>query len=382
MPRITSRKLAILSWSLFPINHGNGATSTRLTVDRTGDSMREQHRQKDLQELESKRHSEFAADVLVGLSGTKKYLASKYFYDKAGSGLFEQICLQPEYYPTRVETTILNENASKIASTVLKARNQELQFSEGISIVELGSGNSAKTRILLTQFLGMCTDVHYFPIDISHEMLEQTVKSLGSDFPKLITTGIPVDYNSGLERVNGLVSAHDTPKRKLILFLGSSIGNFEPKQAISFLRMLRQKMSLGDFLLVGFDLRKDKTILDAAYNDEQGVTARFNLNLLERINGELNGHFELKNFAQRAFFNEQLGRIEMHLVSLADQKVHIERLGKTFEFGRNETIHTENSYKYSVGLIDKMAAQSGLAVHSSFADEKHWFDLSLLRPVR
>jgi dimethylhistidine N-methyltransferase len=341
--------------------------------------MREQQRQNELQELESELGSEFAADVLVGLSSPKKYLASKYFYDKTGSELFEQICLQPEYYLTRVETSILKENAPEIASTVLKRQDQNSEIFKQVSIVELGSGNSTKTRILLSEFLDKCTDVHYFPIDISHKTLALAVESLRSDFSKLSITGMPMDYNSGLERINRLVSAHDAPKSKLILFLGSSIGNFEPKQAVSFLRMLRQKMCLDDYLLIGFDLQKETSILDAAYNDKEAVTARFNVNLLKRINAELEGQFELEQFAHRAFYNEQLGRIEMHLESLANQEVQIGRLKKSFNFKLNETIHTENSYKYSLDMIDRIATQSGLVVHANFEDEKSWFVLSLLR---
>jgi dimethylhistidine N-methyltransferase len=227
--------------------------------------------------------------------------------------------------------------------------------------------------------LSQCKGVDYYPIDISREALDEAVKRLKADFPSVNTAGIPMDYSSGLERIK-LIDGQDIPRRKLILFLGSSIGNFEPKQAISFLRMLRQKMSQDDYLLVGFDLQKEKSILDAAYNDSKGVTAMFNLNLLKRINSELGGDFVLEKFAHRAFYNDQLGRIEMHLVSLADQKVRIGRLAKSFSFKANETIHTENSYKYSAGLLERMAAQSGLAVRTNFADEKNWFLLSLLTP--
>jgi dimethylhistidine N-methyltransferase len=248
-----------------------------------------------------------------------------------------------------------------------------------VSLVELGSGNSEKTRILLTQLLGMGNRVDYYPIDISHETLDETVGQLKAEFPGVSTTGIPMDYNSGLERVNKLISGSDFQKKKLILFLGSSIGNFEPKQAVSFLRMLRQKMSQGDNLLVGFDLQKEKGILDAAYNDTEGVTAKFNLNLLRRINSELGGHFILEKFAHRAFYNDKLGRIEMHLVSVADQDVRVDHLAKSFSFKVNETIHTENSYKYTPGMIDRMVAQSGLAVQASFTDEKDQFVLSLLK---
>jgi dimethylhistidine N-methyltransferase len=332
---------------------------------------------KEQQELQSKQASEFAADVLVGLSSPQKYLASRYFYDQAGSELFEEICLQPEYYPTRVEASILKDCSPQIAATATHApKSGPLN---GISVVELGSGSSSKTRILLNKFLDLGLNVHYFPIDISRKMLEESVGKLRTDIPRVSTVGIPMDYGSGLEHVNALINTRgDSSRSKLILFLGSSIGNFEPKQSVSFLRMIRQKMSPGDHLLVGFDLQKHPSIIDAAYNDRQGVTAKFNLNLLERINRELDGDFSLDKFVHKAFYNERLRRIEMHLVSLVDQDVHIGRISRSFSFKRNETIHTENSYKYSLRQIGQMATQSGLEVKASFMDSNGWFALSLM----
>jgi len=340
--------------------------------------------EKEQQELQSEQSDGFAADVLVGLSSTQKYLASKYFYDAAGSRLFEQISLQPEYYPTRVETSILREHSPEIASAVV--RSQDLlngNPAAGISMVELGSGSSTKTRILLEQLLNLCPKVHYFPVDISRNMLQEATKKLRVDFPGVNTTGIPLDFGAGLQQVNKLIKESDgaIPETKLVIFLGSSIGNFEPKQSVSFLRMLRQNLSENDYLLVGFDLQKERSVIEAAYNDAESITVQFNLNLLERINKELGGHFVTKRFAHRAFYNEQLCRIEMHLISLTDQEVPIGRLGKSFKFRANETIHTENSYKYSLGQIQRMAEQSGLLVQSQFRDEKRWFVLSLLRPA-
>jgi dimethylhistidine N-methyltransferase len=336
--------------------------------------MIDHNREKKHQELESEITGGFATDVLAGLSSPRKYLASKYFYDKAGSQLFEQISAEPEYYLTRVEASILRENSGKIASTLVE--------NTGISVVELGSGSSTKTRILLEEFEKLTEKSCYFPIDISHEMLMESTRALKSDFPLVKTIGIHSDYAAGLDEVNRLTGEDPSiPPRKLILFLGSSIGNFEATQSVSFLRMIRQKMSRKDRVLVGFDLQKDREIINAAYNDRSGVTAKFNLNLLERMNRELDADFVLERFSHRAFYNEELKRVEMHLVSLADQRVHIGRIAKTFAFKKNETIHTENSYKYSMHQIHQMASQSGLKVQSDYRDKEGWFTLSLFRPA-
>jgi len=336
------------------------------------------------QQFESKLVHEFASDLVAGLSSPRKYLASKYFYDETGSRLFEKICLQPEYYLTRTEGSILKDHSSKIAMSIIQQDNTIGDQDNGISIIELGSGSSTKTRILLDQILTVCGRIHYFPIDISYKMLRETTIQLKSVLPYVRTMSIPMDYGSGIEEVNSIIRENPCtiPQKKLVLFLGSSIGNFEPEQVVSFLRMLRQRMSSkNDYLLIGFDLQKDSKVITAAYNDSQGVTAKFNLNLLARINKELDGNFDLDGFAHRAFYNERLHRIEMHLVSSVDQDVYIGAVDRSFNFKKDETIHTENSYKYNTHQISQIAAQSGFTVRANFTDRRKRFALSLLHPM-
>ena len=319
---------------------------------------------------------QFAIDVAAGLSGKKKFLPFRYFYDRAGSELFEQICLQQEYYPTWTEGTILAECSQRVAELLM---NDD----DDISVIELGSGSSTKTRILLKQIMTRINRVVYFPIDISHAILQETAANLTSELG-IDVIAVPADYNKGIGQATKIIKDDDSSivqKKKLVLFLGSSIGNFEPGEAASFLSMIREWMEEGDMLLVGFDLHKDKRVLDAAYNDKKGITARFNLNLLERINNELEGQFDLDKFAHMAFYNEQLHRIEMHLVSKEDQDVYIGgAIGRSFHFERGETIHTENSYKYDMRQIKDIARASGFTLKELFMDRKKWFCLSLLSP--
>ena len=319
---------------------------------------------------------QFAIDVAAGLSGKKKFLPFRYFYDRAGSELFEQICLQQEYYPTWTEGTILAECSQRVAELLM---NDD----DDISVIELGSGSSTKTRILLKQIMTRINRVVYFPVDISHAILQETAASLTSELG-IDVIAVPADYNEGIGQATKIIKDDDSSivqKKKLVLFLGSSIGNFEPGEAASFLSMIREWMEEGDMLLVGFDLHKDKRVLDAAYNDKKGITARFNLNLLERINNELEGQFDLDKFAHMAFYNEQLHRIEMHLVSKEDQDVYIGgTIGRSFHFERGETIHTENSYKYDMRQIKDIARASGFTLKELFMDQKKWFCLSLLSP--
>jgi L-histidine Nalpha-methyltransferase len=314
---------------------------------------------------------EFAFDVSAGLSGEKKFLPFKYFYDRAGSELFEQICLQQEYYPTQTEAAILAECSPKIAEMVAD--------DNGISVIELGSGSSTKTRILLKQIMAKSNRVFYFPIDISHTILQETAASLTSELG-INVIAVPLDYSEGMKQANKIIGDGSVLQRKLVLFLGSSIGNFEPGEAASLLAMIRERVEEGDMLLVGFDLHKDRRVLDAAYNDKKGITAGFNLNLLERINNELEGQFDLDKFAHLAFYNEQLHRIEMHLVSKEDQDVYICSLDMSFHFEKGETIHTENSYKFDMRQIKDIARASGFTLKDHFMDEKKWFCLALFSP--
>lgn len=315
---------------------------------------------------------EFALDVKYGLSLPRKSLKSKYFYDKIGSSLFEQICLQPEYYITRTETDILRLRLHELVSL----------FSEDISILELGSGSACKTRILFDHLSQTQARLHYFPIDVSYSMLSESVRSLSVAYPTLHITGISSDYANGIDKATDFMTLEsDIPSKKLILFLGSSIGNFEPQETVSFFQMLRDKMELTDLLLVGFDLQKNLATLNLAYNDKAKITERFNLNLLSRINGELGGDFDIKNFEHRAFYNQDEQRVEMHLVSKRVQTYHIRLIEESFTFKDGESIHTENSYKYSLGQIRKLAEDNRFEVKMNFMDRLKWFDLALFSPI-
>jgi L-histidine Nalpha-methyltransferase len=323
---------------------------------------------------ESQLNEDFAQDIKEGLgSKGQKRVKPKYFYDTEGSHLFEEICIQPEYYPWRIEAGILRQYSKRMTCT---------QGNKEITIIELGSGSSTKTRILLQEVLSRQSSLFYFPIDVSTAMLCETTNKLSADYCNLRTIGISSDYVDGVDHAASLISAdRQIPDRKLIIFLGSSIGNLEPDESISFLKKLRSKMDENDNLLIGIDLHKDKKVLEAAYNDGKGMTARFNLNLLTRINRELRGEFDLDSFVHRAFYNSFNKRVEMHIVSTKDQQVYVGNLDQTFSFDENETIHTENSYKYSSEQISQMANESEFVIQGNFFDTKKWFNVVLFSPA-
>ena len=316
---------------------------------------------------------DFAKEVMNGLCKKRKKLNPTLFYDQKGSELFEQICMQPEYYLTVTEYKIIIENINLLL---------KLYDNKEVCIVELGSGSSKKTTILLNYFLEKQNgNLHYFPIDISQEFLYKSSLNLQSDLPKVIIHPIASDYFGGLEIVTKFLNSQDTiPNNKIILFLGSSLGNFKPKDAIIFLRNIREKVNKEDSLLIGFDLQKKKNILEAAYNDVEGITAKFNLNILERINKELDGEFNLKNFEHLAYYNQFKNRIEMHLISKVKQKVRINKLNQVFVFEEGETILTEYSYKYNLKSIEELANSSNFKVEKNFLDKNEWFNLALITP--
>jgi dimethylhistidine N-methyltransferase len=281
----------------------------------------------------------FVADVVTGLAAKPKQLPPKYFYDAAGSALFEQITRLPEYYPTRCELALLHENAVAMASF----------FPSGCALVEFGSGSSRKARILL----GAAATVEaYVPIDISGDFLQQDAAQLRRDFPHLAVHPVIADFTGASELPSAV--AH---MPRVGFFPGSTIGNFEPHEAAAFLRRAGRLLGAGAALLVGVDLIKAPDILYRAYNDAAGVTAKFNLNLLGRINRELGADFDLSAFEHHAFYNAERRRIEMHLASTRRQKVRV--CGATVEFRAGETIHTENSYKYSIDSFQALAHGSG-----------------------
>lgn len=318
-------------------------------------------------------NNEFSKDVESGLNDKQKHISPKFFYDKKGSKLFEEICKQPEYYLNRTESQILKNSVDEIL---------EIIGDEEISLVELGNGNSLKTRILLGPLLSGLKNVSYFPIDVSLKMLKKSISDLFSEYANLKIYGICSDYVTGLVKINDFMkSKKNVPKRKFIIFLGSSIGNFDPKQAQIFLRSIAKYVKKDDLLLIGIDLEKDKSILDRAYNDKNGITAKFNLNVLSRINKELDGEFKVSNFEHESFYNANKHRIEMHLISKIDQQVRIQAIGKTFHFKKGETIHTENSYKYSLDRLEKLVGKSGLQVVKNFVDPKKQYTLILLKKI-
>jgi L-histidine N-alpha-methyltransferase len=321
---------------------------------------------------------EFASDVARCLASKNKCLNPKYLYDPIGSQIFEKICLQPEYYLTRTEASILNKYAPVISKLV----------DNNLEVIELGSGSSYKTAILLRRLsLLKKKRIFYFPIDISSSILMESRRKLESQFPNVPIIGIRSDYDTGIDRaasecmtIEKSNNNNNTPYTKLVLFLGSSIGNFELIEARSLLLSVREKLRADDLLLIGFDLQKDESLLKAAYNDKAGMTAKFNLNLLARINRELGGNFKLEKFKHCAFYHRERHRIEMHLVSRTNQQVHIGALDRTFALKKGESIHTENSYKYSFDDIAALAEDCGFVVEKNFTDKKRWFDLALLSP--
>lgn len=314
--------------------------------------------------------SEFARDIEQGLLKKNKEIKSKYFYDNIGSALFEQITFQPEYYLAATEMAILKEYSRQITS--------EFNLKEA-SILELGSGSSTKTRILLGHLPASYRQYYYFPIDVSQKILRETIDSLTFDFPNLRVFGIASEYIKGVKKAEELIfSELNIPSRKALLFLGSSIGNFEPSECRCFLRNITESLQSDDILIIGFDLQKNKEILESAYNDKAQVTSKFNLNLLSRINRQLGGEFELEKFKHLAFYNEKDSRIEMSLTSTENQDVSIKKIGRTFSFAATEKIHTENSYKYSLEQIENIAGDAGLSVKKSFFDTKKWFNLTVL----
>jgi dimethylhistidine N-methyltransferase len=290
----------------------------------------------------------FAADVVAGLSTKPKWLPPKYFYDAAGSALFERITQLPEYYPTRSELELLGKYAPAIAA----------QFPPGCAMIEFGSGSSRKARILLGAAASVAA---YVPVDISGEYLQQDVAQVRRDFPHLAIHPVVADFTT-LTKLPAEVALLP----RVGFFPGSTIGNFEPHEAAVFLRHAGRMLGTGSVFVVGVDLAKAADILYRAYNDAEGVTAKFNLNLLARINRELGADFDLAAFEHHAFYNAERNRIEMHLASTRRQKVRV--CGTTIDFRAGETIHTENSYKYTVESFQALAHGSGWSPLAAWTD--------------
>jgi dimethylhistidine N-methyltransferase len=300
----------------------------------------------------------FATDVITGLSATPKRLQAKYFYDKAGSLLFEQITMLPEYYPTRTELRILTDNAEAIAALIPPSA----------VLVELGSGPTIKVRLLLRATPDLFA---YVPVDISAEFLDGEVARLRQDFPTLAVLPVAADFTRSFELPSAIAS-----RPCVGFFPGSTIGNFEPLEATALLHHAARILGPGATLIIGVDLIKDRQVLHAAYNDAAGVTAAFNLNLLTRINRELGADFDLDAFEHHAIYNADLHRIEMHLASRKAQKVRV--CGRTITFRAGETIHTENSYKYTPESFAVLARGAGWTPKALWTDENDYFSVHAL----
>lgn len=307
----------------------------------------------------------FAEDVREGLSSEPKYLQSKYFYDEVGDYLFQQIMELEEYYLTACETEIFENNKNAILDC----------FSNGdevFDLIEFGAGDGMKTKILLNHFVDNNVNFNYIPIDISKSVLVSLTKDLNDSLPELVINPICDDYFHALEELNKI-----DYNKKIILFLGSNIGNFRGDNAIPFLKHLGADMSNKDQLFIGFDLMKDPRIILNAYNDKKGITSEFNLNLLDRINNELGGNFIRKNFIHYPSYNPITGETKSYLISLTHQTVWLERLSQSFTFEKWEPIFTEVSQKYSLKDIDHLANHSGFRVEKNFFDNKNYFVDSL-----
>ena len=303
---------------------------------------------------------DFREEAVAGLCQQPKRIAPKFFYDKRGSELFDRICELDEYYPTRTETAILEEYAEEIAALV----------GQDCTLIEYGSGSSRKIRVLLDALGGRLT---YIAIDISKQHLLESAAALSEAYPDLEVIAVCADYTKPFDLP---APSRRSDGRRVVFFPGSTIGNLSPQDARLFLRTTAERLGPRGSLLIGVDLKKDPAVLHAAYNDAEGVTAAFNMNLLRRMNEELGAEFELSSFRHQAFYNAEAGRIEMHLVSLKEQQVRFN--GTSIPFGSGETIHTENSYKYNVEEFHSMAAEAGFRPEHVWTDSKRLFSLHYL----
>jgi L-histidine N-alpha-methyltransferase len=300
---------------------------------------------------------DFAHDVRVGLTAARKWIPPRWFYDALGSSLFDTICFLPEYYVMRAEAEVLTTHRDAIAAAI----------GTDVRLVELGSGAARKTRILLD---ALQPDLEYVPVDVDASMLERVGRDLLSEYDALRVIAVRSDFSRPSIPLSLLPR---TDARTVVLFLGSTIGNLSPDEATSMLRDLRSALSPGDALFLGADLRKPLSVLQPAYDDPLGVTAAFNRNVLARINRELGGTFDVKAFEHLAFYDEEHGRIEMHLVSSRAQRVRIEALELDVSFAEGERIHTESSYKHDASTLAALASSSAFGIAQTWTDGRGWF---------
>jgi L-histidine Nalpha-methyltransferase len=306
----------------------------------------------------SLQHEAFGLEVLEGLSAQPKAISAKYFYDDIGSELFQKISQHPDYYPTKTEFSILQQYAAHIAEIV--------QESE-IDIIELGAGDGHKSSLIIDGFLSKGCKVNFYPIDISEKAMQLLGENLAIT-DSLDIHGVIADYFHGLSHLKKI-----STNKKLVLFLGSNIGNFNAAESQDFLAKLWLALNDKDHVLIGFDLKKEPTVLNRAYNDSDGLTQAFNLNLLNRINSELGGDFDATQFQHYGFYNPMRGTMESYLISLVEQEVSITSLEKSFHFEAFEAMHLEYSHKYSPAAIAHLAHNNGFQVEQHFSDEKRYF---------
>jgi L-histidine Nalpha-methyltransferase len=303
-------------------------------------------------------NSEFAIDVNQGLSDPNKYLSSKYFYDDRGSLLFQKIMALPEYYLTRAELNVFETKSLDILAAI---------DAKKLDIIELGAGDGLKTIEFLGQLAGAETDLTYYPVDISQEAINQLIKKVKDNLPELNVKPLVGDYFAELDNIP------NSSAKKVILFLGANIGNYRQLMAVSLLKLINDNLRKGDFLLIGIDIKKSPNLIARAYNDREGITKAFNLNLLTRINRELGGNINIEKFDFYSHYSPEKGEIESYLVSLADQDVYLQSLDKTYHFAKNELIFTELSKKYDVQEIEELAAAAGFKCVARFNDENDYF---------
>ena len=303
-------------------------------------------------------NSEFAIDVDMGLSDANKYLSSKYFYDDKGIYLFQQIMELPEYYLTSAELNIFQTRSLDILDKI---------GADNLNIIELGAGDGYKTIEFLRHITGANTKVTYYPIDISQEAINQLSKKVKESLPELNLKPLVGDYFKEL---------HDIPAsnaKKIVLFLGANIGNYRHQKAVELLRLINEDLSQGDMLLIGIDIKKSPNLIARAYNDDQGITREFNLNLLARINRELGGDINIDKFDFYSHYNPETGDVESYMVSLEKQDVFLKACDKTYHFAKNELIFTELSKKYDTQEIEELAAHAGYKCIAQFHDENDYF---------
>jgi dimethylhistidine N-methyltransferase len=306
----------------------------------------------------------FARDVAQGLAAPQKWLPPKYFYDARGCRLYEQICALPEYYPYRVELEILSTYAAQIHAEI-----------GHLALVDLGSGSATKTRYLLDAYEWTGRPFSYCPVDIAREVLWDTANRLLQEYSYAEIHAMHADFSEQPE----VIQAFQLEK-KAVAFFGSSLGNFTPAESVGFLQRMAAMLGPEDAFLLGIDLKKSPAILLPAYDDPQGVTAAFNLNVLHRMNHQLGGRFDLQSFEHLALYNDAQGCIEMHLRSRRAQRVPIIEIEQVVSFDKDETIHTESSYKYSVDEVRDLGYQANLVLRRTWFDARRWFLLALFRP--